>query len=102
MKKKTKKFKYYTPEQRAEYHSKRVNSKDISNEKRMYSRNWLEGYNDSHAEFNLKGSKIELEQNRKYANELKETVSSIEKNNKFSLGAYIKGLEMRVANNKRK
>lgn len=55
----------YSTTQKIEYHANRLKNSRISDDKKVYSRNWLEGYNDPHYKFNLGGAKSELSARRK-------------------------------------
>lgn len=56
--------KKYTVEQRANFHKRRVNNTKVSENKQCYSRNWLDGYTDTHAENNYKAVCAEIKQKK--------------------------------------
>ena len=57
--------KKYSTKQKLNYHSNRLKRSNVSENKKTYSRHWLEGYNDPHYKFNLSGAKSELKGRRK-------------------------------------
>lgn len=57
-----KRFKKYSTQDKVNYHKKRINDKSLSEDQRYYSRTWLSGFLDSHADFNNQSLK------RGYAN----------------------------------
>lgn len=50
----------YSAGQRRLYHEKRANSPEVSENKKLYSRNELDGFPDSHAESNYSAVKSEI------------------------------------------
>ena len=59
-----KKNKKYSVLQKSKYHEKRVHDSTLSENKRIYSRNWLEGLSDYHADSNLKACNSEIKKRR--------------------------------------
>ena len=53
------KFKKYSTQDKVNYHKKRINDKSLSEDKRYYSRTWLSGFLDRHADYNSKVAKRE-------------------------------------------
>lgn len=72
-KRKFKNKKQYTAEQKLSYHLHRLESGNLSDKQRSYSREWLNGYRDEHYKSNLRGVKSEIRARR---------------NNKVPFGAY--------------
>ena len=55
-----KKRKQYSPAARANYHKRRMNNSAVSEGKRVYSKNWVEGFTDSHAKTNYNAVLTEI------------------------------------------
>lgn len=94
--------KKYSAKQKADYHQKRLRS-SVSDNKKAYSRNWLEGFKDSHAVNNLGPTKSELADRLDYikhnkSNMSKSELASIKRNNNIVFRAYINGAKTRVDN----
>lgn len=53
--------KKYSVTDRLRFHQARVNNPQVSENKRWYSRNWLEGYHDWHAKNNYSAVCSEIE-----------------------------------------
>ena len=51
--------KKFSIESRAAFHKKRSTDSHVSEGKRFYSRQWLDGFNDVHAKHNITATKIE-------------------------------------------
>ena len=60
-----KKRKKYSIRQKSDYHEKRVYDSTLSENKRIYSRNWLEGLDDYFAKSNLEACNSEIKKRRK-------------------------------------
>lgn len=52
MAKKKKKQQKHSPVERYDYHRARMNSNKVSEGQRKYSRDWVDGFEDPHADFN--------------------------------------------------
>lgn len=78
--------KKYTFEQRADFHKKRINNTNVSETKQCYSRNWLDGYTDTYAEYNYKAVCAEIEQKKGY----------VPKSSLVGLHGYRNGLRARL------
>lgn len=85
--------KKYTVQERAEYHEKRANSYDVSLRKKSYSKNWLEGYNDSYAKQNYVAVCSEITAKKKNGGLLR--------NEAVALYGYRNGLKAKLSKNNR-
>lgn len=63
-----KKRKKYSVAERVSYHENRAESSAVSDNQRYYSRHWLDGYNDPHAENNYRAINAEIKRNKPYMN----------------------------------
>lgn len=61
-----KKKRKFSIEERAEYHSNRLNDPNVSENKKVYSRYWIHGFKDTHAKTNLSSYRGE----KKYRKEM--------------------------------
>lgn len=59
-------FKYYSIEQKVEYHKKRLNSPRATDNQRCCSRFWLDGFNDRNYRNNLSATRKELERRKSF------------------------------------
>lgn len=59
-----KKRRKYSVAERVNYHKKRASSSAVSDNQRYYSRHWLDGYNDPHAENNFRAISAEIKRKR--------------------------------------
>ena len=59
-----KKRRKYSVAERVNYHKKRASSSAVSDNQRYYSRHWLDGYNDPHAENNFRAISAEIKRER--------------------------------------
>lgn len=93
----------YTVAERAEYHSQRVDSKNISKNQRMYSVRWLDGYVNSPAKGDLETTKRKYAERKKGTSDFERTLKNgfadlkkmkIEDGIKY--GAYIAGAEAKL------
>lgn len=55
----------FTPREKLDYYSKRVDNKKLSNTQRSRARNWMDGFNDSFYTNNLPAAQSELKRKRK-------------------------------------
>ena len=86
--------KNYTPREKEAYHTNRVNNPHVSDEKKLYSKQWLDGFHDKNAEFNFPGVCHEIN----YRKKDKDTP----RNYKIMLNAYKNGLKANLDSQKRK
>ena len=59
-----KKRRKYSVAERVNYNKKRASSSAVSDNQRYYSRHWLDGYNDPHAENNFRAISAEIKRER--------------------------------------
>lgn len=79
--------KNYAIEQRARYHKERVDNQKVSENKRYYSRNWLDGYTDSRAENNY----------RAVCSEISAKKGHMSKEHSIMLNGYKNGLKAKLS-----
>lgn len=85
------KRKKYSYDDRSRYHQSRVGNPNVSDNKQLYSREWIHGYMDEHAEFNYSGVCSELKSRGKRA----------PRDDKIMLNAYRNGLKAQLEKAKR-
>ena len=76
----------YSVEARAAYHRARVDSRNISANKKFYSRNWLDGFTDKHPYENYQAVCSEISRKKKNAS----------RNVRISLYGYRNGLKAQL------
>ena len=92
--------KNYSIAERERFHRNRVNSSKATDSQKVYSRHWLDGFSDEHADNNLKAVTGELARRKKLIKERENEVKSIKSVNRDVLSGYIRGLQAGL--NKRK
>lgn len=93
----------YTVAERAEYHSKRIDSPTISKNQRLYSARWLDGYVNSPAKGDLETTKRKFAERKKgtvdFERTLKNGFADLKKmkiEDGINYGAYIAGAEAKL------
>lgn len=86
--------KNYTPREKEAYHTNRVNNPHVSDEKKLYSQKWIDGFHDKHAEFNFRSVSYEIKCLKKDKN--------TPRDHKIMLNAYKNGLKTNLDSQKRK
>lgn len=92
--------KKYSAMEKAAYHKKRLQS-SINENKKAYSRNWLDGFNDKHGANNLVAIKSELADRLEYIKRnkskmSKEDLAAIKRNNNIVFRGYINGAKSKL------
>ena len=78
--------------QRLDFHKKRAQSSNISVNKKSYSLNWLDGFNDTHAENNYRAVCAEIA--------AKKQRGGLTRNERIVLNGYKNGLKANLDNRK--
>lgn len=60
-----KKYKKYSALEKSVFHESRIKNDSVSENKRIYSRNWIEGFTDQHYRSNLEACTSEIKKRRK-------------------------------------
>lgn len=81
----------YGYNERSRYHQSRIGNPNVSDKKQLYSREWIQGYMDEHAEFNYRG----------VCSELKSRGKKAPRDYKIMLNAYRNGLKAQLEKSKK-
>lgn len=100
MKKQTRK---YSLAEKAKYHKNRLQSPKATENQKVYSRNWLDGFNDEHVNDNFQAIKKELNQRKVYVlakeseiADIRSELRTVKSVNKTVYGGYINGAKARL------
>ncbi|MDE7215817.1 MAG: hypothetical protein K2O08_03320 [Clostridia bacterium] len=83
---KNKKRKKFAVSRRYAYHNKRLNDRNISENKRIYSKQWIDGYNDPYVKTNYDA----------VCDEIQRSKGKISRNYSIVLNGYKNGLKARL------
>lgn len=103
---KTKKRKrQYTVAERAEYHSKRIDSTSVSKNQRLYSARWLDGYINAPVKGDVDSIKRKYSERKKGTADFERTLrngfadlKNMKIEDSIKYGAYIAGAEAKLGN----